>query len=455
METLTAPLNIEDEYSQLFQENIDLLTKETSSFLAGKRLEAMEAFRTLGIPNKKNENYKYTDLQPFFKNSFRKKLIPKNITFKLDDIFRCDIPELQSDIEIILNGHYYDTLKPAKDYGEGVIAGSLAQAALQYPEIIQKHYGRYADHTKEGLVALNTALARDGFFLYVPKGMHLEKPIQVINMLMSDEPLFAQQRNLIILEEGASASLVICDHTLSPEKFLGNNLSEIYAGPDSHLDITRLQNEHNGASQVNSQYITQDTNSHVTLNTITLHGGMVRNNLFVKMDGEGAENFSHGLFLTDYGQHIDTYTFIDHAKPHCTSFQHFKGVLDDFSTGAFNGRILVRRDAQKTLAYQKNNNLLLTNDAKMNSKPQLEIYADDVKCSHGATMGQLDQEAMFYLQSRGIGKEESRMLLMYAFANEIIEKIKVEPIRERIDELVGKRLRGELSRCHNCAMHCC
>jgi Fe-S cluster assembly protein SufD len=455
METLTAPLNIEDEYSQLFQENIDLLTKETTPFMAGKRREAMEAFRTLGIPGKKNENYKYTDLQPLFRNSFRKKLIPKNITFKLDDIFRCDIPELQSDIEIILNGHYYETLKPARDYGGGIIAGSLAQAAMQHPDIFQKHYGRYADFTKEGLIALNTAMARDGFFLYIPKNIKLEKPIQIINMLMSDEPLFAQQRNLIILEEGAIASLVICDHTLSPEKFLGNNITEIYAGPRSRLDITRLQNEHNGASQVNGQYITQDSNSHVTLNTITLHGGMVRNNLYVKMDGEGAENFSHGLFLTDHGQHIDTYTFIDHAKPHCTSFQHFKGVLDDFSSGAFNGRILVRRDAQKTLAYQKNNNILLTNDVKMNSKPQLEIYADDVKCSHGATMGQLNKEAMFYLQSRGIGKDEARMLLMYAFANEIIEKIRVEPIRERIDELVGKRLRGELSRCHNCAMHCC
>jgi Fe-S cluster assembly protein SufD len=454
METLTAPLNIEDEYLQLFQENIDLLTKETSTFIAGKRMEAMEAFRSLGVPNKKNENYKYTDLQPFFKNSFRKKLVPKNITFKLDDIFRCDIPELQSDVEIILNGHYYDQLPP-KVYGEGIIVESLAKAALHYPEIIQKHFGHYADPTKEGLVALNTALASDGFFLYISKGRHLKIPLQVINMLMSDEPLFVQQRNLIILEEGASASLVICDHTLSPEKFLGNNVTEIYSGPGSQLEITRLQNEHNGASQVNSQYITQEANSHLTLNTITLHGGMVRNNLYVKLNGEGAENFAHGLFLTDSGQHIDTYTFIDHAKPHCTSFQHFKGILDDFSTGAFNGRILVRRDAQKTLAYQKNNNLLLTNDAKMNSKPQLEIYADDVKCSHGATMGQLNKEAMFYLQSRGIGKEEARMLLMYAFANEIIEKIKVAPIRERIDELVGKRLRGELSRCHNCAMHCC
>jgi Fe-S cluster assembly protein SufD len=186
-----------------------------------------------------------------------------------------------------------------------------------------------------------------------------------------------------------------------------------------------------------------------------LHGGLVRNNIEIILDGEGAENKTSGLFLTDKTQHVDNYVFVNHNKPGCTSNQLFKGVLDDASTGAFSGRILVSRDAQRTMAYQKNNNLLLTSDAKMNTRPQLEIYADDVKCSHGATIGQLDQEAMFYMRSRGIGKDEARLLLMFAFAHEIIDQIQVQPLKERIDELVNKRLRGELTRCHNCALHCC
>jgi len=187
---------------------------------------------------------------------------------------------------------------------------------------------------------------------------------------------------------------------------------------------------------------------------ITLHGGLVRNNFHVRLNGEGCENNTTGLFLADKGQHIDNYTYIDHAKPYCTSNQLFKGILDDFATGAFNGKILVRRNAQKTHAYQANNNILLTDDARMNTKPQLEIYADDVKCSHGATVGQLDEDALFYMRARGIGEREARLMLMYAFANEIINQIKVEPLRERINHLVDMRLHGELSRCQNCAMNC-
>ena len=455
MEPNIAIQAVEDEYTRLFEENRELLTLGIPAYMAELRQEALESFRKLGIPGKKNENFRYTDMQVYFRNSFNKQLVPKNISFSIEEIFRCDIPELDTDVIILLNGNYYDSYRPMKEFRGGILAGSLGEAIKLYPDLVRKHFAKYADHHKEGLIALNTALARDGFFLYVPEGKEMEKPIQVINLLMSDEPMFVQQRNLLIIEKGGSASLVICDHTLSPQEFLGNNVTETYVGPGARLDITRLQNEHNAATQVLSQYYFQEAGSAVNTNIITLHGGMVRNNLYVHLGGEGAEHNASGLFITDQGQHVDNYTFIDHAVPHCTSNQLFKGVLDHFSTGAFNGRILVRRDAQKTLAYQKNNNLLLTSDAKINSKPQLEIYADDVKCSHGATVGQLDKHAMFYMQSRGIGKDEARHLLINAFANEIIEKIRVERIRERIEDLVAKRLRGELSRCHNCTIHCC
>ncbi|MDX9854081.1 MAG: SufD family Fe-S cluster assembly protein, partial [Tenuifilaceae bacterium] len=190
-------------------------------------------------------------------------------------------------------------------------------------------------------------------------------------------------------------------------------------------------------------------------NTISLHGGIIRNNIHVLLNDTNCENHTYGLALVDRNQHVDTYSFIDHAQPNCVSNELYKALLDDQATGAFNGRILVRKDAQKTEAYQSNNNLLLTADARMYTKPQLEIYADDVKCSHGATIGQLDQEARFYMQARGISEREARLLLMFGFAHDVVGKIKIEPLRERIDELVNKRLRGELSRCHSCPMHCC
>jgi Fe-S cluster assembly protein SufD len=263
-----------------------------------------------------------------------------------------------------------------------------------------------------------------------------------------------QHRNLFILENNAEAKVLVCDHTLCKEDFITNSVTEIYTGQNSKIDVTRVQNEHNNAVQLTNTYVHQERNSKSDSNYITLHGGVVRNNLMVFMNDENCENNALGLFLADQNQHVDNFTYVNHLKPNCLSNQLYKGILDDNATGAFNGRIHVWRDAQKTLAYQKNNNILLTDSATMNSKPQLEIYADDVKCSHGATVGQLDTDALFYLRSRGIPEKESRHLLMYAFAYEVLSKIKLPALQERIIDLVDKRLRGELSRCNNCKMQC-
>jgi Fe-S cluster assembly protein SufD len=214
-----------------------------------------------------------------------------------------------------------------------------------------------------------------------------------------------------------------------------------------------MQNENSSSSQISNTFIHQEANSAFSSNTLSLHGGLIRNNLFAKLNGEGATNNTYGIFFGDDNQHVGTFTNIHHAKPHCLSDQLFKGILDENSTGAFNGKILVDKYAVKTLAYQRNNNILLSKTAKMNTKPQLEIYNDDVKCSHGATTGQLDTDALFYLRSRGIEYEEARHLLMYAFANEVISKISLEPLQERMNNMVEKRLRGELSHCENCTVH--
>ena len=440
---------------ELYLDNFDLLAEESAEVLNHHREEAIQNFKLLGLPGGKNEKYKYSPIEPLFVQDYEKYFAPKNISFNVDDIFRCDIPELDTHLALVLNGFSLTKGNQLTVLENGVIFGSLLQAAKEYPELVQKHYNKIADNEGEGLVALNTAFAQDGVFIYIPENVVLGKPIQVINLLMSDENLLVQYRNLIVLEKSSQASIVVCDHTLSSQKFLSNVVTEIITEPNAILDFVKMQNEHNDSTQLSHLYIHQSKDSKVITNTISLHGGYIRNNLNVQLDGEGCENDSLGLYLTDRNQHIDNYSFIDHASPNCTSNELFKGILDDQATGAFNGRILVRKDAQKTQAYQSNNNLLLTAEARMNTKPQLEIYADDVKCSHGATVGQLDLEAQFYMQSRGIGMKEAKLLLMFGFAHEVIKRITIEPLRERIDHLVNKRLHGELSRCHSCPMHCC
>ncbi len=454
METIES-ISTSQKYIELFRQNRDLIGTEDPVFLTKLREQAIRSFEETGFPIRKQENYKYTHLEPVFDGEMSFEFMPRSISFDNQELFRCDVPMLDSHVLTILNGFFYNPEGPALfELENGVVYGSLKEAVLRHPGLVSKYLGKNATLDNEAFVSLNTAFSQDGIFLYVPEGRELEKPIQIINLLLSDRNQMVQHRNLFVVEKNASAQVIICDHTLSPHLFLTNSVTESYTGENSDMDILRLQNEHNNSCQVTNTWISQERNSRCQHGTITLHGGMVRNNLHVKMQGEGAETNVLGLFLIDKMQHVDNFTVIEHASPHCTSNQHYKGVLDDMSTGAFNGKIHVWPDAQKTEAFQANNNILLSDTAKIHSKPQLEIYADDVKCSHGATVGQLDEDALFYLQSRGIPKNESRLMLMDAFAHDVISRIKQSSLQGRISELVGKRLRGELSRCNNCAMNC-
>ncbi len=440
-------------YSSLYQESKEKFGASDPGFISILREDALNLLTKNGFPGKKDEQYKYSFLEPYFSNGYNRYLAPKPISFDVNHLFRCDVPALDTQVIILLNGFYFDKANPLKTLAGGIIVGSFEEAVKKHPDLVEKYLGKCANST-DSYVALNTALAHDGIFLYVPKGKILEKPIQIINVLLSDEELMVQHRNLFIMEENSQAKVIVCDHTLSPVKFLTNSVNEIFVGENAYFDYFKVQNEHNDSVQVSHSFINQEKASNCRSTTITLHGGVVRNNLTVKLNGEGCENYAYGLFVSDENQKVDNALFIDHAKPNCHSSQLFKAILDDSSSGAFTGKILVERDAQKTLAYQRNSSILMTDDAKMNSKPQLEIYADDVKCSHGATVGQLDEEALFYLRSRGITESEARLMLMYAFAFEILNEIKIEPLKDRMSELIEKRLRGELSRCNNCEMHC-
>jgi Fe-S cluster assembly protein SufD len=447
---MTKLETIQQELTELYTNNTEVLTAQDVPFVTEHRDIAFKNFQRLGIPTRKNEVYKYTNLEEYLNSSeYEYELAPLNYEVNLDDIFKCEIPELATQIALVLNGFYYKHNRPLT-LPKGVILCGLAEATRKYPELVQKHYGEYAQTSTDSLSALNGMFAQDGIFLYIPKNVIIETPIQVINVGYSFKNLRINRRNLIIAEEGSQASVLFCDDTICSKSFITNSLTEIFIGKNVNFDFNRLQNENSNSSQISNTFINQEANSNFTTNTQSLHGGLIRNNIHVKLNGEGATNNTYGLFLSDGKQHMSTYTYMHHAKPHCHSNQLIKGVLNDNSTGSFNGKIYVDKGAIKTEAYQKNNNILLKGTAKMNTKPQLEIYNDDVKCSHGATVGQLDTNALFYIRSRGIGFEEAQHLLMYAFANEVISKIKLEALRERIIDMVDKRLRGDLVSCENC-----
>jgi Fe-S cluster assembly protein SufD len=443
-----------ERYYNLYKENISRITDESSPYVNSFRESAIAEFNRLGIPTKKNESYRYTNLDTFFNHEYKSYFLPTASDFEKAEEFRCDVTDLDAHGLVLLNGFYPTISNKLRELPGGIWIGSMTEAAGKFEDQIRRHYNKYINSSSDGLVHLNTAMASDGVFIYIPEGVVLNKPIQIINLVQSDEDIFCQHRSLIVAEKNSNATVIICDHTLSPNKFLTNGVTEIYVGENAHFEIIRVQNEHNNAGKITHTFMYQERNSYASSNNITLHGGLVRNSTHHYLGGEGAESDSFGLYLADKWQHVDNFVNVDHAAPNCTSNQLFKGVLDDMATGAFNGRIFVHRDAQGTVAYQKNNNILLTDDAKMDTKPQLEIYANDVKCSHGATVGQLDDDALFYLQSRGISKREARLMLMFGFAHEVIQHIKVEALRDRMDNLVMQRLKGELSRCAFCMVKC-
>jgi Fe-S cluster assembly protein SufD len=453
MNEITQNLDISAEWLMLYRENSEVLAKNSGEILNSRRAKALDDFMRLGIPTTKNEAYRYTHVEDYLKGNYDAEFANDPFKVNLREIFKCDIPDLDTHVVLVLNGFYYSENK-LSGLPQGIIICGLHEASVRYPELFRLHYDHYTGASSDGLVALNTLFAQDGVFIYIPDGVKLDRPLQVINLSFSLRNLKITRRNLLIAGNDTAGSVVICDHTLCAHSYITNALTEVYAGRNAQLDIVRMQNENSFSSHISHTFIHQEENSGVTYNIISLHGGLIRNNFFTRLNGTGCENNLYGLFFGNDKQHVANFTLVNHAMPHGTSNQLFKGILDDNASGAFNGKIYVSKDAQKTQAYQKNNNILLSPGARMNTKPHLEIYADDVKCSHGATTGRLDSEALFYLRSRGIGEKEARQLLMYAFADEIVSKIQISLLRDRIIGLVDKRLRGELARCNNCDIRC-
>ena len=443
-----------DRLVSLFEQNKEILNQGSSPILNRIREVSVKRFAQIGIPDFKYEDYKYTNLKPAFEKSYRQELVRESGLINLNEVFKCNIPQLDTHLVFLVNGWFYSGNNPAAGLPKGVVLGSLEQIANEQPELLQNYLNRQAGLSNDPMVALNTAFAKDGFFIHIPKGAVIEKPIQIINLLSSDDNLMATQRNLIVAEAGSQVKVLVCDHTLTSASFLYNSVSEVFVGEDALVDVYTIQNHHNQSTTINSSFYRLQRNSNLVTGTVSLHGGLIRNNLKVTFNGDHSEANVNGISFTDKKQHVDNFTMIEHAMPNCLSNQIYKNILDDESTGAFAGRIHVARDAQQMNAFQRNNNVLLSDKARMQTKPQLIIDADDVKCSHGATVGQINEEALFFLRARGIGEKEARMMLMNAFAREVVQKISIEPLRERIDELIEKRLKGEISRCHDCDYQC-
>lgn len=452
--TITTNYNTKDSLLKLFRENSSRIGKNDSSRIAALRKESIEVFSQKGFPHTKLEKWRNTDLSGVLNHNFSFPLQADTRGADFEKIFKCDVPGFDTFMVAQLNGWFIDRGRILSQAGEGVVVCSLAEAFTKQAGLVESHFGKYAPVAGNSLTALNTAFARDGVFIYVPDNVIVSETIQMVNLIHSDDSVFLQTRNLVILGKNSSLRLVQCDDSVDDQVGFINSVTEVIIGENASLDHYKLQNKNDHSALINNIYFELEANANLSTNAISLNGGLIRNESNVKLNGRGAHADVLGVYLVDRNQHIDNQVFIDHAQPDCTSNEMFKGILDDHASGVFNGHILVRRDAQRTNAYQNNKNILISDKAVIDTKPFLEIYADDVKCSHGATVGQLDSEAMFYLRSRGISMENARMLLMYAFAAEIVNKISIPQLRLRIDDLVKKRLRGELSICDQCVLHC-
>ena len=440
------------QYLNLYRDHRDLITRHSSDVMNALRDEACSHLEQQGFPTRSVEDYKYTDVETLLASDYGLNISRLDIPVNPYDVFKCDVPNMSTSLYFVVNDTFYNKALPKAALPEGVILGSLKELSAKYPELVAKHYGQLARTEGDAITALNTMLTQDGLLLYVPKNVVVEKPIQLVNILRADVNFMVNRRVLVVLEDNAQARILACDHTADEVDFLATQVIEVYVGRDASFELYELEESTPRTTRLSNLYVSQEANSNVHINGITLVGGTTRNTTRVTLEGRGAHIDLCGMAIADGKQHVDNHTHIDHAVSDCTSHELYKYVLDDEATGAFAGKVLVREGAQHTDSQQTNRNLCLTRSARMYTQPQLEIYADDVKCSHGATVGQLNEDALFYMQQRGISLGEARQLLMRAFVGEVIDGVRLEALRDRLHHLVEKRFRGELGKCGDCSV---
>lgn len=438
-----------NQYIELYKEQKDVIENTSAPGLNAQRAFALEALAHKGLPVESDENYLHSNVEEWLAPNYGLNIQRLNLPLDTEEPFRCSVPNLSTQL-YFLNGDSFMSAPQtnASLLPDGVIVKGLNTFACDYPEIFSRYYNKSS--FTDGTSFLNTLLVQDGFVVYVPKNVVVEKPIQLIELMQSQFSMLACRRILLILEQGAALKLLLCDHSLRMQEYLSLQVVEAFVEDNASLELYDLEETHTGNSRISSLYVNVGNDSRFVCNNITLHNGRTRNSANVAVNGHGAEIVLNGIVIADKEQHVDNYTFIDHNSCNSTSRELFKYVLSGSSVGAFKGKVLVRGGAQGTDSQQTNRNLALTSSARMFAEPQLEIYADNVKCSHGATVGQLDQAALFYMRQRGISEQEAKMLLKEAFVGEVIDSIPLAPLRDRLNRLISLRFRGQLAQCKGC-----
>ena len=440
----------EQEYIDIFEQNLTLIKEPCAELLNEAREKAAIRFKATGFPGTKEENWLHSNVAKRFATDYGMNLGRVEVNADRRTLFTCDVPNLNTHQAFIVNDTFRDG-ESGKKFPDGVILASLNRIAEESPSLLEPYYNTLAEQG-DSIAQFNTMFAQDGVVLYIPKNTVVEETVQIVTLLQANVEMLSNRRLLVILEENSQASLLICDHSAMEKQTLSTQVTEIFIGRGAQLDLYELEETAYSNTRLSHLFVRQEADSRFGHSNITLTNGFTRNYISVSLEGKGAEADINGLVIGDKNQHTDNRTIVDHKTGNCSSNELYKYILDEQSTGVFAGKMLIRPDAQQTVSQQTNRNLCLTSDAHMYAQPQLEIYADDVKCSHGSTVGQLDDNALFYMQQRGIPADEARHLLMYAFAGEVIENIKIEALRDRLHMLVEKRLRGELNHCRTCAL---
>ncbi len=410
------------------------------------RQHAFNTFAQIGIPGSKHEEWKYTRVAGLFNREFQMPADPLTSSITTDDLNPLRLPGYQQANELVfVNGFYSFSLSRIQSAGLQVMA--LEEAANnEYQETVSKWLGDSSHYLKDGIHALNTAFVHGAVYIHITRGKHIEHPLYIYHITDARSVnILSQPRSLMMVSEGAEVQVVENYATLGRNESFTNQVMEIIMETDTRLEYYKIQNDGPNTNQVSSTHIRQTGKSFSHTVTISLNGGLVRNNLNVVLDAKNCEAHLYGLYFQSGSSHIDNHTIVDNIKPNCLSNELYKGILGDQATGVFNGKIFVRQPAQKTNAYQSNKNILLSDSSSVNTKPQLEIFADDVKCTHGCTVGRLNEEGLFYLQSRGISEKTARNLLLSAYAADILEQIKPEPLRAHVEKLINQRLEKDLS----------
>lgn len=408
------------------------------SWVRDLRKQAFARFEELGFPTARTEDWRFTNVSAIAKHAFQTVAEPDAASPSAAELKRADIDFASGNRFVFANGHFSKRQSSTDPMPAGVICSNLADALPE--KIVQAHLAQHADFENQPFIALNTAFFQDGCFLQVPANTVIEKPVYLVFINRpGNKAVATHPRNLIVVGKNSRLQLVEIHVGLEDNRYLSNTVTEVVAGESVIVDHYKVQRESLSAYHIAAMQVNMARGSNFKTHFLSLGGGLVRNEVRVLFDGEGSEATVNGLYLGGGSQHIDNFTVIDHAQPRCASHELYKGILDGKAQGVFNGKIFVRQDAQKTDAKQTNKVLLLSEDATINTKPQLEIFADDVKCTHGATVGQLDAESLFYLRSRGIGLAEARGLLTFAFANDIISRIEVEPLRQQMEHMLMTR----------------